>query len=275
LASAGAVASILLVSIQAFILEQFCAFCVISAGIMITLWLSLRYQQQRTSLARFISLAPILAALVFFLLLMPYVNGSEQPETTVDTFHADGVSQRMDQKETEMIQDSDQTATTGEAEEAIAPDTAAGLQGTEDLSEGQIDDIKGGGETNDPNTDSAAESNSANITQAVDSDSGTLTTFYRADGRPVTVDLDKDYILFFASHCEVCKLALDKVELMPEQERPIIIDIWIPGDANLDDEKQVVQEKFADYSMDPLTVIYDLDQVNPVSKVPRFVNSKI
>ncbi len=270
LASAGAVTSMLLVLIQAFVLKQFCVFCLISAAIMITIWLLLWYQERRSSLGRFMPLAPILVAGVFFMLVMPYANIEKQPDSEVNAF-TNAVSQINDPKET-TIQESDRKTADDQADEEIEADMAAVSQGTEDLSDAQIDSTAKSEETNNPETDSAAEEQAGSLTQPIDSGSDTLTTFYRADGSPVKVDINKDYILYFASHCEVCNLALAKVNLMPEQERPILIDIWIPDNSNLDNEKQVVQEKFANYAIDPLTVVYDLDRVNPVPKVPRFVN---
>ncbi len=272
LTAAGAVTSMMLIIIQAFILKQFCVFCMISAGIMITLWLLLWYQERQSTLARFMPLAPILVAGVFIMLVLPYGDTANQPDKRMNSFDAVEAAQITDEKETVISQEPDKEAVADiNLGEGKSSETAADGKETENVNEGLIDDNQKSEEVGSATTDRTAEGETAEVIQPEDPEN-TLTTFYSADGSPVQIDINKDYILFFSSHCEVCVLALEIVNPMSEQERPILIDIWIPASSDLDNEKNLVQEKLAPYSIDPMIVLYDLDRVNPVPKVPRFIN---
>lgn len=267
LAAGGALVSMNMVLIQIFVLKQYCVFCCISAVIMVGLWLLLGYQQRESRPVRCMLLIPLLAVGAF-LLLLHFSDGANQANSRIEESSSIAVSQPgqdTPSSSESFIQDSDTQSeagmeSRGSSEEIsdtenleTLPDKNTREERSQTVDEHQADEQVG----ND-----AADAGDAVI----------LTTFYRADGSPVQIDLSREYVLFIASHCEVCNRALGQVDQMPVNERPILIDIWIPGQSNLEMEKARIAEKLQPYSIDPDGVLYDLDRVNPQEKVPRYIN---
>ncbi len=272
LATAGALASMMLMLVQAFILQQFCIFCMISAGIMISLWFLLWYQERESNIARLMPVVPIVAA-GLFILLLPYADTINQSNGKVAIVNGGQVSPGSEPREKGTAQNADKgAAAKAVLEEAIRADMAGEEKAAENSNEGLLKDTPEGEKAGSTETDSDNEVKAIEDIKPEDPEAKTLTTFYRADGSPVEIDINKDYILFFSSHCKVCVLALERVDQMPEAERPMLVDIWIAGSSNLENEKQLVQEKLEPYSINPVVVLYDLDHKNPVPKVPKFIN---
>lgn len=98
-----------------------------------------------------------------------------------------------------------------------------------------------------------------------------LLLLYTAAGRPVEIKMSEKEIFFFASHCKACDRFLDSIAGLPEEQRPLLVDTEIHVLVDRETEIERVKDKFEPYDLDPASVLYDFDRIDPVNSVPAVV----
>ncbi|MGE5403584.1 MAG: vitamin K epoxide reductase family protein [Candidatus Saccharibacteria bacterium] len=253
MACCGVVISGILVYAQALVLHQFCSFCLISAALMLAIWLVLFWMtsgwEHRNEL---------FAASIAGLLIFTGWHWSTFEPITVQIDKA-SITQAP-------------VGPTINAEQSKPPAPIVKQQIVKNHSTPQKPSILQNVKVNEPGYVKALVY-SDQIPKPIIPKPHLLRTYYDPAGNPVYIDVYKQDILFFSSGCEECESELAKVAELPPELRPLLVDTFIPPEIDQATEKAMVEAKLSSHNLDSTKVLYDYDHTNPVSGVPtRIIN---
>ncbi|MGE5417515.1 MAG: vitamin K epoxide reductase family protein [Acidobacteriota bacterium] len=256
MACCGVVISAILVYAQAFILHKFCTYCLISAGLMLAIWLVLFWMT-----AGWRGRHPILAASIAVLLAFTGWHWTSYEPVTV--------------KADKVAIEKPITRPVNQPQEPVASDLVV---------KQQIKQHSVNHKNEKPRSIDYADTNHIPVKVMVYADQlpktetptpSQLFKYYDSASNPVNVDVYQRDILFFSSGCDECEAELAKVAELPPDQRPLLVDTFIPVDTDQATEKAKVESKLSQSNLDPTTVLYDFDRINPVAGVPTWMNDGI
>lgn len=262
LATAGLFISAGLVYIQFMVLKSLCIYCLLSASLMLIIWIILVAAREDWPQPGKVLLtgSAALAMIIFVTVNLPAVqNTAWEPvplaaQNQLGTlFPGSSPAEKATASEKKTVRPINaKAAEIGEEQEQVSNAPR------------QEDSTEAATESN-PGEDAALHYENGDA--ASEPGASDTLVFYRSDGSPVSLDASRDSMLFFSAHCHSCSIALAQVVKMPVEERPILIDTCIKTE-NRAEEIQAVADKLSSLSLDPADVLYDFDHLQPVSTIP-------
>lgn len=245
----GISGTVVLVLAQLLILKQYCIFCLLSAVVLTCLWAALWMEEKEWHAVRHSWLMPLVVAGIFVVLVQ-----AVQPTNPLDVKESVPLTTNLPEAQQH-------------AAENVNPDPTLSVSGPGVSFAQPATDSDGANGTPAPQKSPSPES--AAVSKPIEKQG---LRFFDQEGGPVIIDVSKEPILFIASRCDTCTLALSLLTKVPTEKRPVIIVTWIPENSDLATEKQNVQKKLQICQLDSAQVLYDLDRLNPAPTVPRFEN---
>lgn len=268
-ATVGFGISFILVYAQFVILESLCVFCLVSAIIMLSIWLLLLIAtcKKRTE-GRKILVATLIVLVIFIAYQPAAVNLRQKPSTKAIASFKERSFEGNDLLELRVSTENSRNKFPPIKEVPVNEEKCQRndiLNKTNIIENKKYSEQSVIAEINDdtlvPNTQQAQKDVAS---------SNKLLVVFGANGSSVNIDMSENNVLFFSPSCEACSEVLAQVARITNEKRPILIDTYIENEK--EKEIQEVHSKLSKLSLDPNTVLYDFDHYNPVNTIPALMS---
>ncbi len=263
LATAGLLISLFLVYVQFNILKSFCIFCIISAILLLSIWLVLTtVHKNQKEIKLYLVFGSII--LVFFIIFHLPVGDTYQNSAAKMISQQNNFNLRSNNLQESNINkyrndNSKENKKYSVKAQVYKRDEnlRAVVENKKSIPIKSNDDIHISIIQQTPKTETVSPK---------------PFLFYYADGSSVNIDISKENILFFSPSCEACLELLSQVTRMPKEKRPILIDTFIENEK--EHEIKEVDLKLSQLSLNSVSVLYDFDHNNPVTSIPTLIGYK-